>query len=142
MCWILNLFLKFCKLKVQICHISKCLDAPVLCTCHHHNVISLIQEQLSIITWGILKHEGYKCYDLSLKKMYISRDVRFIEDISYFSTTNQREDHFKLFLLISSSFIDQGPCSLQHQSISAETNYNSDSPTSKQVLLVTFNVSI
>jgi len=73
----------------------------------------------------------YKGYDPLLNKMYISRDVRFIKDIPYFFTTSRREDYFELFPLLSSSFINQSPCSLQRQSTSVGNNSSSDNPTSK-----------
>jgi hypothetical protein len=73
----------------------------------------------------------YKGYNPSLNKMYTLRDVRFIKDIPYFFTTSRREDYFELFPLLSSSFINQSPCSLQRQSTNAKTNSSSDNPTSK-----------
>ena len=29
--------------------------------------------------------KGYKCYDLVLQKLHVSRDVKFLEDTKYFS---------------------------------------------------------
>jgi hypothetical protein len=57
MCWILNLLLKFCRLQVPIWHTSMCLDTPVLCTYHHHNVTSLILELPNAFSQGTLKYK-------------------------------------------------------------------------------------
>ena len=42
--------------------------------------------------FGLLHNpKGYKCYDPLLKKLYVSRDVRYIEGIPYFTAGKQGE---------------------------------------------------
>jgi hypothetical protein len=58
---------------------------------------------------------GYRCYDPSQKKMYVSRDVTFTEDDPYYPAIGQEEDDLNLFPLPGSSYYDQDVCSLPQQ---------------------------
>jgi hypothetical protein len=49
--------------------------------------------------------KGYKCYDSLSKKLYVTRDVRFVEQIPYFVASSQGEKLSELFPLPS---IDSG----------------------------------
>jgi len=65
-----------------------CLDTPVLCTYHHHNVTSLILELPNAFSQGTLKYKRDTGVMIPhYKKIYVSRDVRFIEDAPYYSAT-------------------------------------------------------
>lgn len=43
------------------------------------------------------KIKGYRCYDPSQKKIYVSRDVIFIKNTFYYPATCQEEDDFNLY---------------------------------------------
>ena len=44
---------------------------------------------------------GYKCYEPKSKKLYTSRDVRFIETSSYFEETSQEDEFHDCFPLLN-----------------------------------------
>lgn len=48
--------------------------------------------------------KGYKCFDFPSKKLYVTRDVRFAEQIPYFVASSQGEKLSELFPLLSELF--------------------------------------
>ena len=66
------------------------------CTCYLHVPITqrdkLDPRAVKCIFLGYLQpKKGYKCYEPKSKKLYISRDVWFVETSPYFEGTSQED---------------------------------------------------
>jgi hypothetical protein len=108
---------KYSRVSNQSCHIFEHLVIEYLCTSHVHLGISYCLESCMCVLMGFNEITyGYKCYDLTTKKMFTSWDVCFDQHVAgNWTLAYVARDESTIFMGATSSILEGGGSTPLHQ---------------------------